>query len=87
MEGREDRAEARFVLPTPHFPLGGLEGRCPTDTLTPGHSGRAVKGMNRLRSLEHWDRWFELRSRHGCLCVYSVLVAALRRVDPPSKES
>jgi hypothetical protein len=26
------------------------------------HSGRA--GMNRLRSLEHWDREFESNSRH-----------------------
>jgi hypothetical protein len=25
--------------------------------------------MNRLRSLESWDRGFEYHSRHGCLCV------------------
>jgi hypothetical protein len=36
------------------------------------HSGRAVWGINRLRSLERWDRGFESHSRHGCL--YSVCV-------------
>jgi hypothetical protein len=42
-----------------------------------GHSGRAVWGMNCLRSLGRWDRGFESHLRHGCLvcvCVYSVLV-------------
>jgi hypothetical protein len=49
--------------------------------------------MNRLRPLEHWDRWFESYSRHGCLCVFilfvlfCVYVEALWRADPPSKES
>jgi hypothetical protein len=49
--------------------------------------------MNCLRPLKHWDRGFESHLRHGCLCVYSVFVlscvqvAALRRADPPSKES
>jgi hypothetical protein len=33
------------------------------------HSDRAVWSMNCLRSLESWDRGFESRSRHGCLCV------------------
>jgi hypothetical protein len=32
------------------------------------HSVRAVQSMNRLRSLEHWDRGFESHWRHGCLC-------------------
>jgi hypothetical protein len=41
--------------------------------LTADHNGRAVWGMNSLRSLEHWDRGFESRSRHGCLCVFIVL--------------
>jgi hypothetical protein len=59
------------------------------------HSGRAVQGMNTLRPLEPWDRGFESYSRHGCLyckllfciCLFCVQVAALRRADPPSKES
>jgi hypothetical protein len=34
------------------------------------HSGRAVLSMNRLRPLEHWDRWFESHSRHGCLFAF-----------------
>jgi hypothetical protein len=38
------------------------------------HSGRAVLGMNRLRPLEHWDRWFEYHSRHGCLCAFILFV-------------
>jgi hypothetical protein len=33
------------------------------------HSGRAVYGMNCLRSLERWERGFECHSKHGCLCV------------------
>jgi hypothetical protein len=33
-------------------------------------SGRAVWGMNCLRSLEHWDRGFEYQSRNGCLFVF-----------------
>jgi hypothetical protein len=58
------------------------------------HSGRAVKGMNCLRLLEYWNRAFESHLRHGYLCAFlSVLVlpcvqvGALRRADPPSKES
>jgi hypothetical protein len=58
-----------------------------------GHSGRAVWGVNRFRHVEHWDRGFESHSRHGCLCpfilfvLFFVQVVALRRADPPSKES
>jgi hypothetical protein len=37
------------------------------------HSGRAVYGINCLRSLEHWDRGFEAHSSHGCLCACSGL--------------
>jgi hypothetical protein len=43
------------------------------------HSGRAVSGMNRFRSLERWDRGLESHSKHGCqysvhlFCVYVVL--------------
>jgi hypothetical protein len=33
------------------------------------YGGRAVWGMNCLRSLERWDCGFESHSRHGCLCV------------------
>jgi hypothetical protein len=46
---------------------------------TADHSGRAVWGMNCLRSFERWDLGFESRSRHGCLyyvqlfCVCVVL--------------
>jgi hypothetical protein len=46
-----------------------------------------------LRPLEHWDRRFESCLRHGCVfaCFYVVLsyvsVEALRRADPPAKES
>jgi hypothetical protein len=46
--------------------------------------------MNCFRSLKNWDRWSESHLRHGCLCVFMlsyVYVAALRRTDPPSKES
>jgi hypothetical protein len=38
------------------------------------HSGRAVQGMNCLRSLERWDRGFESHSRHGCLHLFRVCV-------------
>jgi hypothetical protein len=49
-----------------------------------------------FRSLGRWDRGFESHSRNGCLycvrlscvcVVLSVQVHALRRADPPSKES
>jgi hypothetical protein len=54
-----------------------------------------VRGVNCLRSLEHWDHGFETHAGHGCLyvCVYSTFVlfyvyeAALRRSDHSSKES
>jgi hypothetical protein len=36
------------------------------------HSGRAVYGMNRLRSLGLWDRGFE--SQGMDVCVYSVFL-------------
>jgi hypothetical protein len=36
------------------------------------HSGRAVEGMNCLRSLERWDRGFESHSRYGCLCAFTL---------------
>jgi hypothetical protein len=44
--------------------------------------------MDHLRLLEHWDRELEPQSRHGCLSVFIlfVLVAVLRRADPPSKK-
>jgi hypothetical protein len=49
--------------------------------------------MKFLRPLEHWDRGFESRWRHGrlyafilCLCC-PVYVAALQRADHSSKES
>jgi hypothetical protein len=56
------------------------------------HIARSIQGMNCLRPLEHWDRWFEFHSRHGCLrfsafVLFCVQVVALRRADPPSKES
>jgi hypothetical protein len=50
------------------------------------HSGRAVYGMNCLRSLKHRDRSFESHSRYGYLRVFILQLAALRRADPPSKE-
>jgi hypothetical protein len=34
------------------------------------HSGRAFQGMNCLRPRKHWDRGFEFRLRHGCLCAF-----------------
>jgi hypothetical protein len=40
------------------------------------HSGHAVYGMNRLRSLEHWDLGFESHSRHGCLCTFILCVGS-----------
>jgi hypothetical protein len=54
--------------------------------------GRAVQGMNCSGLLKNWRRGFESRSKHGCLCVYSVYVLSfvyvvtLRRADTPSKE-
>jgi hypothetical protein len=42
------------------------------------HSGRPVCSMNCLRSLERWDRGFELHSRHGCLyCVRLFIVCVV----------
>jgi hypothetical protein len=38
-------------------------------------------------ALKHWDRGFESHLRHVCLRLFCVQVAALRRADPPSKES
>jgi hypothetical protein len=40
------------------------------------HSGRVVWGMNRLRPLEHWDRWFESHSGHACVCVHLFCVGS-----------
>jgi hypothetical protein len=33
-------------------------------------SGADHSGMNRLRTLEHWDRGFESHLIHGCLCAF-----------------
>jgi hypothetical protein len=44
------------------------------------HSGRAVKGMNCLRSLERWDYVFESNSRHGCLYVRLFCVCVVLRL-------
>jgi hypothetical protein len=41
------------------------------------HSGHAVSGINRLRSLERLDRGFESHSKHGCLCVHLFCVRVL----------
>jgi hypothetical protein len=35
-------------------------------TYSADRSGRAVKGMNCLRPLKHWDRGFESHLRYGC---------------------
>jgi hypothetical protein len=51
--------------------------------------------MNLLCQLEHWGRGFQSLSRHVCLCAcilcfccpVCLQVVALRRADPPSKES
>jgi hypothetical protein len=51
------------------------------------HSGRAVLGMNCLRSLERWDRGFESNGCLYCVRLFCVQVEALQRADPPSKES
>jgi hypothetical protein len=54
------------------------------------HIDRAVKGMKRLRSLEHWGRGFESHLKNGCLIVFILClceVAALLRADLSSKES
>jgi hypothetical protein len=32
--------------------------------------------MNRLRSVEHWDRGFESYSRHECLCAFILCVGS-----------
>jgi hypothetical protein len=49
--------------------------------------GRAVKGMNCLRPLQHWHYGFESHLRHDvCMFILFVLscmqVAALRRLMP-----
>jgi hypothetical protein len=41
------------------------------------HIGRAVYGMNCLRSLEHWDHGFEFRLKHGCLCAFILSLCVL----------
>jgi hypothetical protein len=53
------------------------------EVITADHSGRAVWSMNRLRSLEHWDRWFEFDSSYACLvlCVGSELATGYYRVQ------
>jgi hypothetical protein len=38
------------------------------------YNARAVKGMNCLRSLKHWNRGFESHSRHTCLCAFILFV-------------
>jgi hypothetical protein len=58
------------------------------------HSGRAVKGMNCLRSLKPWDCGFESHLRHRCLyvrlfCVGSGLAtdwSLIQRVVPSVKK-
>jgi hypothetical protein len=60
-----------------------------------GHSGRTAQGMSCLRLLEHWYHGFESHSRRDGMSVYvysvfvlfCMLVAALRRAHPPSKDS
>jgi hypothetical protein len=37
-------------------------------------SDHAVEGMNRLHSIERWDRAFESHSRHGWLCAFVLFV-------------
>jgi len=52
-----------------------------------------VAWCNCLRVLEHWDRGLKFHSRHECVSAFicavlsCVWVEALRRADPPSKES
>jgi hypothetical protein len=43
--------------------------------------------MNCLRSLERWDRGFESRSRHGCLCVRLFCVCVVRPCEGLSTRS
>jgi hypothetical protein len=49
-----------------------------------GDGGRAVPGMNCLRTLERWDHGFESHSRHACLCVrlFCVCVVLCERRRP-----
>jgi hypothetical protein len=57
------------------------------------HSDRAISGMKRFHSLEHWGRGFESHSRHGCLSTFIlclcciVYVEALGLADLSFKES
>jgi hypothetical protein len=47
---------------------------CEFNICVAGHSSRAVKGMNCLRPLEHWNRRFEFHLKHGCLSVFVLFV-------------
>jgi hypothetical protein len=66
------------------FLLYFTSGKCPSTD----HNGHAVKLINCLLPLEHWDRGFE--SHQGMdvcvplfgVCVASVYLEAVRRADP-----
>jgi hypothetical protein len=45
------------------------------------HRGRAVRGMNCPRPLEHWNCGFESHSRHGCLCAFILFVLSCAGSD------
>jgi hypothetical protein len=60
------KTESNFLMTQQFMSLPNNDG--PSDTFFFG--GRAVLGMNCLRSLKRRDREFESHSRHGCLCAF-----------------
>jgi hypothetical protein len=51
-------------------------------TIRADHSGRAVWGMNCLRSLERRDRRFESQPRHRCLCAFILCFCSVCKQRP-----
>jgi hypothetical protein len=55
--------------------------------LPAGQNGRTVWDTYCLRQLEHWDRGFESRLKHGCVSAFFCVVLSCVGRCAPSKES